>query len=311
MKKIMKAIGIVVIILAVLILICYANHLIQLNKEKKLLEPLGTMVTVDEKQMSIYTEGEGVKTLVFMSGGGTSSPILDFKSLYSLLSDEYKIVVVEKFGYGFSDIVDKKRDIDTILEDTRTSLQKAGIVGPYILCPHSMSGIESLYWEQKYPDEVSAIIGLDMAVPESYDNYKINMLAIKLGQFASKVGFTRILPSIANGDAVKYGTLTDTEKDIYRAVFYNRTATKTMIDEVKYIKENAKKVSEGKKPNIPILIFSSNGNGTGWDKETWRKIQTDYISNCTSGQIVELDCNHYIHNYEYVKIANEIKRFLK
>lgn len=32
---------------------------------------------------------------------GTCSPILDFKSLYSLLSDEYKIAVVEKFGYGF------------------------------------------------------------------------------------------------------------------------------------------------------------------------------------------------------------------
>ena len=36
-------------------------------------------------------------------------PILDFKSLYSQLSDNYKIVVIEKFGYGFSDIVDEKR----------------------------------------------------------------------------------------------------------------------------------------------------------------------------------------------------------
>ena len=26
--------------------------------------------------------------------------------------------MVEKFGYGFSDIVDKSRDIDSILEDT-------------------------------------------------------------------------------------------------------------------------------------------------------------------------------------------------
>lgn len=48
--------------------------------------------------ISIYAEGSGSKTLVFLSGGGTCSPILDFKSLYSMLSDEYKIVVVEKFG---------------------------------------------------------------------------------------------------------------------------------------------------------------------------------------------------------------------
>ncbi|WP_434799545.1 alpha/beta fold hydrolase [Terrisporobacter vanillatitrophus] len=310
MKKVMKVIGITIIIIVVLLLICYVNHSIQSKKEKELLKPLGTMVTVDNKQMSIYTEGEGTKNLVFMSGGGTCSPILDFKSLYSLLSDEYKIVVVEKFGYGFSDIVNEKRDIDTILEETRAALQKSGIDGPYVLCPHSMSGIEALYWAQKYPNEVSAIIGLDMAVPEAYENYEIDMLTIKLGQFASKVGITRMIPQIANGDAVKFGTLSDTEKDIYKAVFYSRTATDTMIDEVTYIKGNVKVVSDGEIPNIPILMFCSNGNGTGWNEETWRKIQTKYISNCASGKMIELDCSHYIHNYEYEKIANEIRAFL-
>lgn len=100
------------------------------------------------------------KLFVFMSGSGTCSPILDFKSLYSLLSNEYKIAVVEKFGYGFSDVVDKNRDIDTILSETRMALDKAGIEPPYVLCPHSMSGLEALYWAQKYPEEVEAIVGL-------------------------------------------------------------------------------------------------------------------------------------------------------
>ena len=62
------------------------------------------------------------------------------------LSIDYKIVVVEKFGYGFSDVVDKERNIDSVLEDTRAALIKAGVKGPYVLCPHSMSGIEALYW---------------------------------------------------------------------------------------------------------------------------------------------------------------------
>lgn len=33
-----------------------------------------------------------------------------------------------------------------------------------------MSGIEALHWTQMYPDEVMTIIGLDMAVPESYED---------------------------------------------------------------------------------------------------------------------------------------------
>lgn len=55
------------------------------------------MVEVNDHNMHIYVEGQGDTTLVFMSGGGgTSSPMLDFKSLYSLLSDKYRVIVVEK-----------------------------------------------------------------------------------------------------------------------------------------------------------------------------------------------------------------------
>ena len=139
-KKIMKFIIILVVSLNVVLIVLYINHRIQLNKEEDLKTPLGKLVEVDGHNMSVYVEGNGEKTIVFMSGGGTCSPILDFKSLYSLLSDDYKIVVVERFGYGFSDVVDKERSVDSILEDTRVALEKVGVKKPYILCPHSMSG---------------------------------------------------------------------------------------------------------------------------------------------------------------------------
>lgn len=234
-----KVIIIIIVILTLFLAISFIRHKICLSNEKDLLTPLGELVEVDGHNMSIYVEGEGNHTLVFLSGSGTCSPILDFKSLYSLLSDDYRIIVVEKFGYGFSDIVDSDRDIDTVLGQTRTALDKAGINGPYVLCPHSMSGIEALYWAQQYPDEVEAIIGLDMAVPEYYDEMKISIPMMKLGQYAAALGVTRWISGISESGAIKYGTLTDNEKEIYRAVFYNRTATITMINEAKEIKESA------------------------------------------------------------------------
>ena len=262
--------------------------------------------------MSIYVEGSGSKTLVFLSGGGTCSPILDFKSLYSLLSDEYRIVVVEKFGYGYSDVVDEDRSIQTILSETRSALDKAGVEGPYVLCPHSMSGIEALYWAQEYPDEVEAIIGLDMAVPEYYENMKINLPLMKLGQYAVALGITRLIPAFAESDAIKYGTLTDGEKKMYRAIFYSRTATATMINEAKRIKENAKIVAQNGVPQVDMLLFISDGTGgTGFDKETWRRIPEKYISEVKSGKYIELDCPHYVHDHEYEKISEEIKNFLE
>ena len=232
--------------------------------------------------MNVYTEGSGDVTLVFMSGGGTCSPVLDFKSLYSLLSGRYRIAVVEKFGYGFSDVLNTDRDIDSMLEDTRTALSTAGLKAPYVLCPHSMSGLEALRWAQKYPDEVSAIVGLDMAIP-----------------------------GISESDAILYGTLTDEEKEVYRAVFYRRTATVTMINETAAVKENAKTVEAGGVLQIPMLLFISDGSGgTGFDKETWRSIPKDYIAQVNGGTYIELDCPHYVHDHEYEKISEETIKFI-
>lgn len=316
LRKILKnALKVVLIIAAIIVLflaISFVNHKIRSSNEKDLLTPLGELVEVNGHNMSIYVEGDGDKTLVFMSGGGTCSPILDFKSLYSLLSDDYKIVVVEKFGYGFSDIVDENRDIDTILSETRMALDKAGIESPYVLCPHSLSGVEALYWAQKYPQEVEAIVGLDMAVPGYYDEMKISIPTVKLGHYGAVLGITRFIPSLAESDAIKFGTLSEKEKEIYRAVFYQKTATVTMINEVKAVKDNANVVKGNGIPQVPMLLFISNGSGgTNFTEEMWRSIPKEYISGHDNASYIELDCPHYVHDYEYEEISKEIRNFIK
>lgn len=306
-----KIFCIILVVLITLFLIVAVNHQIRLKKETELRSPLGQMVEVDGRNMSVYIEGTGDMTIVFMSGGGTCSPILDFKSLYSLLSDQYQVAVVEKFGYGFSDVVDKSRDIDSILEDTRAALKGAGLTAPYVLCPHSMSGFEALYWAQKYPDEVSAVIGLDMAVPKYYDGMNINIPLLRIASWAANLGVTRFILGISNSDAVKYGTLTDKEKEIYKAVFYSRTATVTMINETEWVKKNAETVNNMGVPQLPTLLFISDGSGgTGFDKETWRKIAIEYLSQIEGGKYIELDCPHYVHDYEYKAISENIISFL-
>ena len=308
----LKVVLIIAAIILLFVIISVVRHKICSSKEKDLLTPLGELVEVNGHNMSVYIDGDGDKTLVFMSGGGTCSPILDFKSLYSLLSNEYKIAVVEKFGYGFSDVIDEVRDIDTILNETRMALNKAGVEGPYVLCPHSLSGLEALYWAQKYPEEVEAIIGLDMAVPNYYDEMKISIPLTKLGQYCAKLGITRWLPSLAESDAIKYGTLSEEEKEIYRAVFYQRTATATMVNEVKAVKDNANTVKENGIPQVPMLLFISNGSGgTGFTEEMWRSIPKEYISGNDNASYIELDCPHYVHDHEYEKISREIRNFIK
>lgn len=281
-------------------------HYIQLKREESLRMPLGQLVEVDGHNMSVYSEGNGEKTLVFLSGSETPSPILDFKSLYSLLSDEYKIVVVERFGYGFSDVVDSPRDIATILSETRAALTKAGIEGPYVLCPHSLSGLEALYWAQQYPDEVEMIIGLDMAVPEALIDFKDEVLLNTIRSFFTRTGWIRFLPLIRDMDCVKYGTLTEEEKDIAHAMMYYNFLNKTVLNEFKYIRQNAKTVGDGETPQVPMLLFVSSDKL----KKEWSGYIQSYVSNVEKANIVQLDCPHYIHDYEYVRISEDIKKYL-
>lgn len=312
LRKVFFSVGILVGLIVIIIGLSFVNHLIQLSKEKNFFLPVGTMVEVNGHNLHVYTEGRGTQTLVFMSGGGTCSPYLDFKSLYSFLSDTYTIAVVEKTGYGFSDDAKAKRDINTIVDETRDALSKSGLQAPYILFPHSMSGIEALYWAQKYPHEIKGIVGLDMTVPLSYDNFSVNPFVMQLGAFGSFIGITRFFPSIVTSSAaIQYGSLTDQEKELYRVIFYRRTLTKAMREEVREIKSNAQKVLEGRTPEVPLLFFVSTGEGTGWGRDVWVKAQIAYIEATQGNSYVELDCSHYVHNIATEKIACESRKFIE
>ncbi|MBR0426200.1 MAG: alpha/beta hydrolase [Clostridia bacterium] len=311
MKRVLKHLGKSLLALFLLLIVflfaVFLYNKIMVKKEEPLLNPLGQIIEVDNHAMSIYTEGSGEKTLVFLSGSGTASPILDFKSLYSLLSDSYRIVVIEKFGYGFSDIIEEERSFATILRQDREALAKAGITGPYILCPHSMSGLEAILWAQAYPDEVEAIVGLDMSLPRAYDHFNFDGIVPlqKLAVFARDLGLARFYYS----DAALPQTLSKEEKAIYRAIGCRIAMNETVLNEGQAIPEACKAIDRAPKPDIPMLLFVSDGKETGIDN--WIDAQKEYASGLSDAKVIELNCGHYIHTFKQEQISKELKQFLE
>lgn len=305
-KKVKKILLIFLVIVAVFLLFTFVRHRIMLKHEEDLVKPVGQMIDVDGHKMCVYTEGEGDKTLVFMSGSGTITPILDFKSIYPQLTDKYRIVVVEKFGYGYSEHVDKPRDVDSLLADTRTALVGAGLEPPYVLCPHSLSGIEALYWAQTYPDEVEAIIGLDMAVPEYYNYTPDGTLAVpyyRLLHGLLDLGIGRYLPDstfLPSGDF-----LTEEERRTWVALGNRNYANIDTAREANMAKDNAAVVASGDKPEVPMLMFVATGKGDKWMEVSYR-----FAENMPNIKTIELDCDHYIFHYEADKMTEEIGLFL-
>ena len=309
-KKIKNILLILLVIFVVFLLFTFIRHRIMLKQEEDIVKPIGQMIEVDGHKMCVYTEGEGDKTLVFMSGSGTISPILDFKSIYPQLTDKYRIAVVEKFGYGFSEHVDKPRDVASILADTRAALAGAGMKAPYVLCPHSYSGIEALYWAQTYPDEVEAIIGLDMCVPECYDYTRDGSFAVpyyRLLHGLLDLGIGRYLPDstfLPSGDF-----LTEKECRTWVALGNRNYGNISFAKECKMAKDNAAEVSSRNKPKVPMLLFVSTGEGTSM-QDKWRDIFYRYADGMSNIKIIELDCSHYIFHFEADKITKGIDLFL-
>ena len=283
-------------------------HQVSLQKEGKLLTPIGKQVTVNGHQMNVSITGEGPETIVLLSGAGIASPILDFKNLSDSLSKKYKVVVVERAGYGFSEDSDRSRDVMEVLSETRQALAQAHVSGPYVIVSHSMASLESLAWQEKYPNEVKALVGLDWALPASYEDLKDNQALLTVAYWSSKIGLLRYFPE---SFYIKNPTLTETERQQYKLLAYKQLMSQAMLHESRLAKENAKKVPSSINPKIPALLLVSNGEGTTFSQSEWQRYAERFASDQSNVQVDYIDAPHDLYHYQSDAIVSRIKEFLE
>ena len=283
-------------------------HRISLEKEQASLTPMGKTVLVNGHKINVYVEGDGPETIVVLSGAGIASPILDFKNLTDSLSKKYKVVVVERAGYGFSEDSDRSRDVMEVLSETRQALAQAHVSGPYVIISHSMASLESLAWQEKYPDEVKALVGLDWALPASYEDLKDNQALLTVAYWSSKIGLLRYFPE---SFYIKNPTLTETERQQYKLLAYKQLMSQAMLHESRLAKENAKKVPSSINPKIPALLLVSNGEGTTFSQSEWQRYAERFASDQSNVQVDYMDAPHDLYHYQSDAIVSRIKEFLE
>ena len=290
------------------LLATFIFHRICLEKEQALLTLMGQLVPVNEHQINVYVEGTGPETIVILSGAGIASPILDFKDLSDSLAKRYKVVIVERAGYGYSDDSNHSRDVMEVLSETRQALSQANVKGPFIILSHSMASLESLAWQEKYPDEVKILIGLDWALPASYENLKDNQALLTIVYWSSKIGLLRYFPE---SFYIKNPTLIESERKQYKLLAYKQLMSQAMLHESQTVKENAKKVPSNINPKIPALLMVSNGDGTSFSQFEWQRYAERFASDQSNVQVVYMDAPHDLYHYKSHEIVSQIEDFLK
>lgn len=321
MKKLFKVVkNIFVMFIAVIFLgsmSVFIYHNYQLDKESALMKSEGTFVNFHNKKMNVHNEGSGEDTFVFMSGSGIAAPVYELKGLYSKFSKENKIAVIERAGYGYSDVFHDDRDIDTILEQTREALIQSGNKPPYILVPHSLSGIEAIYWAQKYPSEVKGIIALDIGLPEQYVTHKISLvdsLKIRGMNLLTKIGFQRLVPAATyNPEVIQQSFLTEQEKEIYKALSYKQAFNDDMEQELLQSYNNGKKsVSLPAPKETPILFIDAIANQYKNSKYTKQKNKDyeEFADQLLTADVKIIEGTHSIYLYAPDEIYHLAMNFI-
>ena len=310
-KKIMTVLLAVIGVIISINLISFFVNQVFFSKELDGIEPYGQLVDIDGRKMHIRSMGSGETTIVILPGMGMPVPSADFGPLMRALSENYTVVVVEYFGYGFSDQTDAPRTNANITEEIRLALSLAGFPPPYVLMPHSVSGIYSEYFATKYPNEVAAIIMLDTTssaepvlenIPDFVYTITKAQQAIGLERLWSPLIVTKVL-----GIDGRYGHNSD--EIAYFKLFYNHRNNDTTIDQLRRNAENIAEVMEmGFPSNIPVLKIIASEQNPG--------VSGDYHKNHMArlgenAKLITLEGTHFIYHMAVEEIVEATISFLE
>jgi len=236
-KKIMMLIAFIISVIVMLNIIGFVVNKAIFSNELESIKPYGQLVNVHGRNMHVYSMGEGEITIVLLPGSSVPLPSADFGPLMRELSKQFTVVCIEYFGVGFSDETDTPRTNDNYTEEIRTALTLAGFSPPYVLMPHSASGIYSEYYASKYPQEISSIIMLD-TTSSAIKETNVPEFVYKLSKLQQATGFNRIINALVVPSLLKESNgYTKQEINDY-ARFLNHSFNNTIIDQNLRLNDN-------------------------------------------------------------------------
>ena len=247
------------------------------------------MVAVGGRALQVSSVGSGPVTLVILSGSNILFPGLEYAPLADALREWYSVLIPSKFGYGFSDLTEAPRDVDTVVEEYRRVLAALKHPFPVVLAAHSMGFLEALHWASKYPEEISALVGLDPATPDAYQNMDLSSVLHHLEHL---------------------GRPASVRKDLVPAARRN-FASIVWINEAKALPHSIRQIrQEGPPASVPTLFLLSNGKGTPLPKEEWRMCARNYLSAFSTSSFHLFELPHDLYRQRPKEIADTVHRFL-
>lgn len=284
----------------------------------------------DKKMMNIYVTGSGEETIVILPGFGSQFPIIQYKTIVDGLKQNYRVVVVEYFGYGFSMSQNRERTNENIAHEIKTSLEKAGVYENYTLVAHSSANVYATYFANKYPELVNGIVAIDgtyaKEIDDRYYDSKLtnDVRNIKINGVIELTGLQRILSYVKEDmfyiDDMRANPSVFTEGDIkvYKNRIGSSTLTMTMLREIDKMKDNMTEIKDYKYSTyLPVLSIlasdtvkeyeTAKENGAEMDLQ---ELANTPITNSDIQKVVLIEGDHMLQFSNTSELLNQINQFL-
>lgn len=176
----------------------------------------------------------------------------------------------------------------------------------YMLMGHSIAGIYGLDYVNKYPNEVTAFVGIDSSVP-TQDGMDTKF-PIKSLQLLKKTGIARVLIKFSDDPYAGLPYDDDTKEQIRMITnknFYN-TSTSNELTNIEMNFTAAKNVTFPK--DLPLLLFVQ-AKSEGIEKN-WIPLHEEQVKNSVHGKVITLDGDHYLHHTRSQEIVENLKEFM-
>ncbi|MBR1822656.1 MAG: alpha/beta hydrolase [Ruminococcus sp.] len=346
MKKVLKIIGrillVLLIIFILLTIVCFFIDKSARKKDAALLEKDGfvNLVSAGDYKMNVNIYGDGKTKIVAMPGSGDSGFSVDMKKFSEHLDDDISLIVVSRPGYGITEETKSKITTEYIVESTRTALKNAGVEAPYILMPHSLSGIYGTYWENTYPDELSGVIFLDSitSAEDEIPEHGVPRFMQKAGMFLFRFyhhsGLSRAVDAISGGDSddeyakdyeafynvqqmrsfsqeiLNYNAIMRTAWSSIKANDIPKIYITTEYETLDDIKEMYKFYdSELDEEEANSIYESEVTNQSEWKKDHIKK-RDEYIENVGNCEKINIPGSHFIYEQKPDELAKVIENFI-
>jgi pimeloyl-ACP methyl ester carboxylesterase len=295
----------VLIFVAIIIAVSSIIHNVLKIKEIYSEDKMGykNLTNVNDNRMNINVVGTGDQTIVILPAFGESSPIEMYKTYADRLSENYRVVTIEYFGYGYSLSSKDERTNAKFAQEINSALVDAKISGPYIIIANGTSSMYAYTYANMYADSVQKLVVIDGVYPSSIkDTYTKKYVKdlttnISMTSYAELTGYARILsyisPSTFKIDKMKKLGYSKEDIKFYRKMIANRFYSGTMRREIKALASNMEELEDYQYPEyLQVTQILS----TGYINEVKELVEENKAKTILSTYANNLITNSLIQN---------------